>query len=657
MDTIESLIEQAIAALKSKDWTKAQELLEQAMQATPKHPLVHYLMAQMHIGKEQFPEAIAMLEKTVTLQPDFLQGWVDLGKLYMGSGDKQKAAQCHEHRFRLAPTPALALETARLYQSLGKHAKTLHYYQQATSLAPDSFDAWYQQGTFLNKQNMVSDAIICFKHALKLTPRQPDTLKQLAAANMSLGAQADANAYYDELISVEPVFENHIEALLCSAVVADTMESLKHQHQTIKESLTTLLAPTQMLTTKRSPINIKGLFHLSYNGFDNRNIKVQLTKLIRRYLPELNYVSSALPGPLVDGRKIRVGFVSTYFYHHTIGKLFLQLIAALDRRRFSVYVFAITPERGAMTEAIQAAADQYWEVGTDYIKARELIAAQSLDVLNFTDIGMHNFTYLLSFARLARVQCVYWGHPETTGIDTLDYYISSDLIEASGAEAHYSEKLVRLKHLPVIYDPIPIPPPSTNPAITALRDIKNLYVCPQSLFKLRPDYDEILADILHTDPQGVLVLIEGYHSQWTDALKQRFTHTIADVMERIIFLPRLTEPDFLALLMRADVMLDSFHFGGGNSTFEALALGCPIVTWPGEFMRGRVTYGCYQQMGILELVAKDAKEYVQIAVKVATDKAYQRQLRQRIRERAANTFNTHDIVLELGTFFTSVCNN
>ena len=78
----------------------------------------------------------------------------------------------------------------------------------------------------------------------------------------------------------------------------------------------------------------------------------------------------------------------------------------------------------------------------------EQVAATELDVLFYADIGMDPTTYFLAFSRLAPVQCVTWGHPVTTGIPNIDDYLSSDVFEAPGAEAHYTERLIRLPRRP-----------------------------------------------------------------------------------------------------------------------------------------------------------------------------------------------------------------
>lgn len=147
----------------------------------------------------------------------------------------------------------------------------------------------------------------------------------------------------------------------------------------------------------------------------------------------------------------------------------------------------------------------------------------------------------------------------------------------------------------------------------------HLYVCPQTLFKFHPEFDALLGASLRADPHGLLVLIEGAFPDWTDLLRRRFATTLGDVQAHIRFLPPQPRDRFLDLLAVADVMLDPIHFGGGNTSYEVIAQGVPIVALPSSFLRGRLTYALYRQMGLLDLMAEDAAGYARLAVALGTD--------------------------------------
>jgi protein O-GlcNAc transferase len=251
-------------------------------------------------------------------------------------------------------------------------------------------------------------------------------------------------------------------------------------------------------------------------------------------------------------------------------------------------------------------------------------------VLFYTDIGMDPVTSTLAHSRLAPVQCTTWGHPVTTGIDTIDYFISSAALETEEAEQHYTETLVRLKTLQIYYYRPELPRPSLRREDFGLTSESHVYACPQSLFKLHPEFDAVLGGILRGDPRGTLLLSWGLAPRWEQLLRQRFAATLPDVVDRIRFLPKMNRPEFLSLLAVSDVLLDPLHFGGGNTSYEGLALGVPIVTLPSRFLRGRITFALYKQMDMLDCVVHSPREYNELALRLGTDKSYRDQVRAKI---------------------------
>ena len=178
-------------------------------------------------------------------------------------------------------------------------------------------------------------------------------------------------------------------------------------------------------------------------------------------------------------------------------------------------------------------------------------------------------------------------------------------------------------------------PPSRE--IFGLSENYNLYVCPQTLFKFHPDFDNVLGTLLRQDPSGVLVLIEGKYRHWTKLLLDRFAIAFPDVFDRVRFLPLMPTKDFLSLLKLADVILDTPYFCGGSTSLESFACGAPIVTWPGEFMRNRLTLALYKQMGIMDCVADNAQSYLDIAFRLANDKTWRNEIKDKIRANARCT--------------------
>ena len=161
----------------------------------------------------------------------------------------------------------------------------------------------------------------------------------------------------------------------------------------------------------------------------------------------------------------------------------------------------------------------------------------------------------------------------------------------------------------------------------------------------------MLAGILRRDLRGVLVLSRGKQTHAEHLLRRRFASTMSDVLERIYFLPSLDHHDFLNLNALADVMLDPIHFGGGNTSYEAFALGVPVVTQPSNMLRGRITWALYQQMGVLECAVRSPTEYIDLAVRLGTDADYRAHVSAKIKAASEVLFENPGGIWELEEFF------
>jgi protein O-GlcNAc transferase len=217
------------------------------------------------------------------------------------------------------------------------------------------------------------------------------------------------------------------------------------------------------------------------------------------------------------------------------------------------------------------------------------------------------------------VQVVGFGHPETSGLDSLDYFLSAASIEPDGAEAQYTERLVRLERLPSFYQ-MPAAPSSRSRTDLGLPENGTLYGCLHAPHAIHPEFDAILERIAAGDPDGRLILLEGPDAAWSAILRARWAKDFPVLAERAVFLPPPAPADFLALMPHLDLALDPIHAGGGTAFYELMAFGIPVVTWPGGFMRGRLAAGAYRQMGVPEApVAVRLEDYAELALALGRD--------------------------------------
>ena len=262
-------------------------------------------------------------------------------------------------------------------------------------------------------------------------------------------------------------------------------------------------------------------------------------------------------------------------------------------------------------------------------------------------------SFALAALRLAPRQYAAWGHPVTTGHATIDRYISCATMEPDDCEAHYTEQLVRLPGIGTRYAR-PDLPASAERRSLGLPEGSTLLLCPQSLFKIHPDNDELFARVLTENSGALLVLFAGRHPAITDQFMRRLTRAFDRngivVRERTRVIPQVGHDDFLRVNMACDAMLDTLHWSGGNTSLDALACGLPIVTLPGRFMRGRQSTGMLRLMGIDELVANDVDDYVRIVTRLAEDRSWRNDVASRIVGAQARVFDDPAPVAALARF-------
>ena len=337
-----------------------------------------------------------------------------------------------------------------------------------------------------------------------------------------------------------------------------------------------------------------------------------------------------------------MGFVGTIFRDCTAGRYFERWITGLDAGRFERFVYHVGAVADDFTTRIASSSEHFAVARGGLREIAKAILADDLDVLVHPEVGMASVSYPLAAMRLAPVQAAGWGHPVTTGSDTIDYYFTCAEMEPPDGAAHYVESLVRLPGLGVSYS-MPAPPPPGTRAEVGLPGDRHIYLCAQSLFKVHPEMDELLAGIAAADDRAVLLFFQAPARRVTEAFAARIQQALArrgvPPRGQVKFLPRMEGSYFRRVLALADVVLDTPRWSGGNTSIDAFAAGVPVVTLPGRFMRGRQTLGMLRLMGLEQLVAPDADEYVRIALEIARHPARNAALREAIAARRGVLFD------------------
>jgi predicted O-linked N-acetylglucosamine transferase (SPINDLY family) len=197
-------------------------------------------------------------------------------------------------------------------------------------------------------------------------------------------------------------------------------------------------------------------------------------------------------------------------------------------------------------------------------------------------------------------------------------------MENQESQKYYSEKLINLPGLGISYD-LPNLKNIKKPNIQNQSNL-TIFLNLQSLFKLLPEDDHIYLDIIKIHPNSYFWFLNRMNDSVTKVFKDRVSRLFQkegyDFEKYFYFHSKCSQEEFFGLIEESDVILDSCNWSGGNTSLEAISLNKPIVTYPSNFMRGRYTYGILKILGIEETIATTKKNYVEIAVKLASDKNF-----------------------------------
>ncbi|MFN8705303.1 MAG: tetratricopeptide repeat protein, partial [Planctomyces sp.] len=503
---------------------------------------------------------------------------------------------------------------------------------------PDDAVAWVNLGNRRQDQNRQEEALQCYERAVAANPSLPAARQNLGYILFNLGFPERARDAYRDLLVLNPAPMNRLLAASVLPIIYQSSEDLQRWRQSQQENLQKIV--NDGVTVDAAGQLVPTTFFWAYQGQNDREIMRLRGKILRGHnAAAVHERTHSAVSDSTTGRPIRVGFLSAYFRNHTIGRLNLGRIEKLDRSKFHVTVCSASTASDDFSARFKKAADQYVLVPRDVRSAIRVISDLKLDLLIWTDVGMDALCSTLAFSRMAPVQCATWGHPDTTGSESIDYFLSSETLDDETARDHYTETLIRMPLSGTWYERPAIPAGAEElPARLSLPAGKHYYTCPQTLFKFHPDDDAVLRGILEADPEGVVILIDGRLREWTRRLRARWDKTLADLQSRIHFVPALEHDDYLRLLRISHVILDPLHFGGGNSSYEAIAMGTPIVTRPGMFLRSRITASLYRRMQFSECIVRTVDEFVKLAVQIGSDPAYRERLRNEIDSRSSILF-------------------
>lgn len=608
--------------------------------------------------------AVSSYERSLALRPDEAQVHFNRGIALGRLGRTEAALASHERAIALAPGYAEAhFGRGLALQELGQLDRSIASYDKAIALRPDFAAAYANRGAALQRLQGLEAAVASLDQAIALDPSDASVYYNRGVALHELGQLDSAVQSYRAALSLKPDFAMARWALAFVTLppvfaLGQDPGAARQAFARALDDLDQWFQPSRMEGAHEA-VATRRPFYLSYQEADNRPLLSRYGALCCRLMHHWQQACAIRPEPPSSSGKIRVGIVSSNIRSHSVWTAIVRgIVVNLDPERFELHLFVLESFNDRETELARSKATSFTEGERSLARWAGAVARKGLDVLIYPEVGMHALTSQLASLRLAPAQVAMWGHPDTTGLPTIDYYISAAALEPDDAEAFYTESLIRLPNLGCHY--ARQPEAASPPQLTGLDPDcdRPLLLSPGTTFKYMPQNDWVYAEIARRLGNCRLVFF-SQQPQWTSLLKDRlraaFEAKGVDFDAHVSFVPWLQKAHFLGLMRRADIFLDTIGFSGFNTAMQAVECGLPIVTRQGRYMRGRLASAILTQMGMSEMVAATDDDYVRLAVRLAEDVQYRNRIRQEMLERQRALFGDLEPIRALERFLAEVC--
>jgi protein O-GlcNAc transferase len=597
-----------------------------ALTLKPDYPEAHYNLGITLQAQGQLEAAANSYRRTLALKPNHAEAHNNLGNALRAQGLLEEAAIAYRHALASKPSHVEAhTNLGNLFKARGQLEQALASYQQALALQPDLAEAHNNVGLVLLEQNELEKAVAAFGHALRCKPDYAEAHYNLGNALQQQGKADEAEGAYTRALALKP---DYAEARLGLAIATipvfvDTESESQDVGAKFTRSLDELAAwdCAHPGLLGRS-VGTTQPFFLAYRPADATSSLVRYGNLV---------CAAAATHWLPDGHgdsqvrdRIRMVVVSGQVRRqHPVWDVVLRgLLAHLDRRRFEVLLYHTGPVVDDETEWAKAHVDRFVQGPLPTQGWLAEFSRDQPDVVFYPEVGMDPATCALAALRLAPLQIAGWGHPITTGLPTLDLFVSGELLEGQGAEQHYRERLIRLPGTGVCTELAALPAQSWQGPV-ANTDVVRFTLCHQPI-KFDPADDLLLTRIAKAVGPCEFWLAAPNKLAWTGArlhgrLAAAFRAAGLDPDTHLRVLPWLPRNQFAGFLDAVDIYLDCPGFSGYTTAWQAVHRGIPIISLEGTFLRQRLAAGLLRQIGITDGIASSHDHYVEIAVSWAQE--------------------------------------
>jgi predicted O-linked N-acetylglucosamine transferase (SPINDLY family) len=615
-------------------------------------------LALLALAGKREAEAMELLQKAVAIEPRLADAHFELANLQRAAGRGDEAVEHYRRAVQAEPGHVDALNNlGSLMRERGRLEEAAVHLEQAIERRPGHRAATCNLGMVRVDQRRWAQASELLQACVETDPKDADAQYWLGNASMALGRDASARKAYQAAVRANANFVQARwgQAMAQLPAVARTEAEQDAAPDNFRRELGRLRTwfRSNPAAEGQRAVGAQQPFYLAYVARNHRAALQDYgglcTQLMTTWARKVG-----VPKPQLSGAaRRRIGIVSAHLHSHSVWHAVVKgWVEHLDPGTFELHLFHVGAQRDAETEWAARRATRLVHGTRDWITWARTISDARMDALLYPEIGMDSTTTRLATLRLAPVQAASWGHPITTGLPTMDAYLSAEAFEPQAAADHYSEKLVRLPRLGCCYQPFRIAPAPVDPRAWNIEPGDRLLLCAGTPFKYAPRDDRVLVEIARRCQPCKLVFFRAEPAPLAALLEDRLRQSFESAglaFERFVrFIPWQSHPSFFGLLDRADVFLDSLGFSGFNTAMQAVERGTPIVAFEGEFMRGRLASAILRQAGLDEWVANTQDDYVDRVCRLVEQPAAREDVRRRLSQARARLFSDRAAVDALG---------
>jgi predicted O-linked N-acetylglucosamine transferase (SPINDLY family) len=568
-------------------------------------------------------EAEASLRQAVRLRPEFADALNNLGSVYRKVRGTASAASCFNLAVRARPDFVEArINLADTLRILGCPADAEPHAREATRLSPNSADAHHSLGLCLSGLEQHAEAEACYREALRLRSDFPAALNNLGNALKELERLPEAEASYREVLRRHP---HHSDAMKGLALVLLAQRKFDEAAVVVNDAL----SMPGVAEAAWRPL-LGGLLYMPDATPEERFDK---HLAFGRAMSE-RAAAQPVPPPSNDrtpGRRLRIGWLSSDFHRHPVARNIGLFFRHRRREAFEFFCYADVKQPDTLTEAFKSQSDTWRSItGIDDADVAKLIRSDQIDIMIYLAGHFDGNRPQVAAWRPAPVQ-INMLDACTSGIAEMDYFLGDRIVTPPRHREKFSERTIRLPTWYVHEAPRGGPAPVQPPCLAG-GDVK--FASFHNPSKLHPKVFTLWGEILRRLPGARLQF--QYMERFADKkLQQAVGHDLGDdVAPRVGFgMFARSIGDHLDLYNLIDISLDPFPFTGSTATFEALWMGVPVVTLLGDTFVSRMTASALSQVGLDDLIAESPEEYIDIAIRLASDRDRLAELRRTLRDK------------------------